>query len=141
MNRKILTYLIPVLATAMITLASCSNEDDLGEIFIDRNWKLSYFREGKTDTPVSKDYTVRFRETTFSATTPNGAIIEGYWKADNKKRTLQCTQVLVSNGSISGDTIATKMKTFFEKATGYGGDANYLQIKQQTGIYMQFHNR
>lgn len=125
----------------MIVLASCSTEDDLNEIFIDRKWKLSYFREGTATTPVSKDYTVRFRETTFSATTPDGAVIEGYWKADNKERTLQCSQVRVSNGNISRDTVATKMKTFFEKATGYSGDANYLQIKQQAGIYMQFYNR
>jgi hypothetical protein len=65
----------------------------------------------------------------------------GNWQADNKNRTLRCTNVRVGEGSIAKDTTATKMKLFLEKASSYNGDANWLQIRQQDNVYMQFHNR
>lgn len=138
------TYRIISSAMLLLTLlavASCDKSDDLDEIFLNHKWTLSFFREGKNIAPVKGDYTMTFQENTFSVATPAKAIIEGFWNADSKQHTFRCTNVRVTSGSIAGDTTATKMKNFIEKATSYGGDANALQIKIQDNAYMQFHNK
>ena len=37
--------------------------------------------------------------------------------------------------------IALKMKNILEKASGYSGDANSLQIIEMPNKFMQFHNK
>lgn len=130
-----------LLLLTLLAVTSCDKGDDLDEIFLNRKWTLSFFKEGKNITPVKGNYTITFQENTFSVATPAKAIIEGYWNADSKKHTFDCTNVRVTSGSIAGDTTATKMKSFIEKATSYGGDANALQIKIQDNAFMQFHNK
>lgn len=141
MNKRIYIKTAAFFACMAIFMTSCNNSDDLNEIFQNNTWKLSFFREGTSNTAVKGDYNVKFYDNSFTATTPSGAAISGMWKADNKSRTFNCTNIRVSNGNIGNDTTAIKMKTFFEKATTYQGDANYLQIKQQNNVFMQFHNR
>lgn len=134
--KKIL-YLI----TVALIFASCNNSDDLNEIFQSRTWKLSFFQEGTTRNIAKEGYNIMFYEGSFTANTPSGAAIAGNWQADNKSRTMRCTNVRVIQGNIAKDTTATKMKQFLERASSYNGDANWLQIRQQSNIYMQFHNR
>lgn len=124
-----------------ILFAGCDNSDDLGEIFQNHTWKLSFFQEGVTRSIAKDGYIIRFYESSFTANTPSGAAIVGNWQADNKNRALQCTNIRISEGSIANDTTAMKMKLFLEKASSYNGDANWLQIRQQSNVYMQFHNR
>lgn len=126
---------------ATLLLTGCESGDDLGEIFLNKTWKLSFFQEGRERNIAKEGYSIRFYESSFTANTPSGAAIVGNWQADNKNRTLRCTNVRVGDGSIAKDTTATKMKLFLEKAQSYNGDANWLQIRQQDNIYMQFHNR
>lgn len=130
-----------LLLLTLLAVTSCDKGDNLDEIFLNRKWTLSFFKEGKNITPVKGNYTITFQENTFSVATPAKAIIEGYWNADSKKHTFNCTNVRVTSGKIAGDTTATKMKSFIEKATSYGGDANALQIKIQDNAFMQFHNK
>jgi hypothetical protein len=132
--------------TIVLTLASltsCDSGDSLTDIFLSHPWKLSFFKEGTMITsPSSKVvYILKFYDTTFTFTTPGGATISGYWQADNKKRTFKCTQVRVTDGSISGDTIATKAQNILKNARYYEGDANWLQLQVQDNTYMQFHNK
>lgn len=134
--RKILFILITA-----ITLTGCDNSDDLSEIFQNRTWQLAFFQEGTTRNIAKDGYSIRFYESSFTANTPSGAAIIGNWQADNKKRTMRCSNVRINEGSIANDTTATKMKLFLEKASSYNGDANWLQIRQQNNVYMQFHNR
>lgn len=134
--KKIL-YLI----TVALIFASCNNSDDLNEIFQSRTWKLSFFQEGTTRNIAKEGYSIMFYEGSFTANTPSGAAISGNWQADNKSRTMRCTNVRVVQGNIAKDTTATKMKQFLERASSYNGDANWLQIRQQSNVYMQFHNR
>ncbi len=134
--KKILFILISTIA-----FIGCDNSDDLSEIFQNRTWKLSFFQEGNTRSIAKEGYIIRFYENSFTANTPSGAAIVGNWQADNKNRTLRCTNVRIGEGNIVNDTTATKMKLFLEKASSYNGDANWLQIRQQSHIYMQFHNR
>ncbi len=121
-------------------MASCNNEDDITDIFINRTWTLAFFNEGTTITPVKNDYNIRFFDSSFSATTPDGATISGTWTADGKERTFHCKSI-TTDRDISNDTIAVKMKTFLQKANEYSGDITHLLIKQQKNIYMQFYNR
>lgn len=130
-----------LLLLTLLAATSCDKSDDLDEIFLKQKWTLSFFREGKNITPVKGSYTMTFQESTFSVATPAKAIIEGFWNADSKEHTFRCTNVRVTGGSIAGDTTATKMKSFIEKATAYGGDANALQIKIQDNAFMQFHTK
>lgn len=126
---------------ATLLLTGCESGDDLGEIFLNKTWKLSFFQEGRERNIAKDGYSIRFYESSFTANTPSGAAIVGNWQADNKNRTLRCTNVRVGDGSIAKDTTATKIKLFLEKASSYNGDANWLQIRQQDNVYMQFHNR
>ena len=126
---------------ATLLLTGCESGDDLGEIFLNKTWKLSFFQEGRERNIAKEGYSIRFYESSFTANTPSGAAIVGNWQADNKNRTLRCTNVHVGDGSIAKDTTATKMKLFLEKASSYNGDANWLQIRQQDNVYMQFHKR
>lgn len=136
--RKKFTYAILLAIAACI--AGCNNEDDITDIFMNRTWTLAFFNEGTTITPVKNEYKIRFYDSSFSATTPNGAIIAGNWEADGKSRTFRCTSIS-TNGNISSDTTTQKMKMFLQKANEYAGDITYLQIKQQKNVYMQFYNR
>ena len=140
----------PMIKTKIILLllmsaaiVSCNSGDDLTEIFKSHTWKLSFFREGNRNTSPSGNsvYMLKFYDTTFAFTTKNGATITGYWQADNKDRTFQCSQVKVSNGSIAGDSIALKAEKFFKEARNYEGDSNFLKIMIQKNSFMQFHNK
>ncbi len=130
-----------LLLLLIFTATACEKNDDLEEIFLKQKWTLSFFREGKNINPVKGNYIINFQDATFSIITPTNATIEGMWNADNKNHTFHSSNVRVSNGSISNDTTATKMKSFIERATSYDGDANALQIKIQDNAYMQFHNK
>ncbi len=133
-------YLTTILFISIL-LCTCSQSDDITDIFMNRTWKLSFIKEGERNIDPKGIYNLKFFDGVFTTTTPKGATITGKWSADGDNRTFQCTQVNVSNGDIANDSIAKKMKVIFEKASKYEGDINYLQIKQQNNIYMQFHNR
>lgn len=126
-------------STILLIVASCAH-DDIGEIFIDRDWTLSLVKEGSVIRYSNKLYKVSFTEDAFNATTPSGSTISGKWNADNKNRSFHCWNIKTA-GSLKGDTIAEKMLNIFTNATSYDGDTNWLQIKQQKNTYMQFYNR
>lgn len=132
---------LPIILLASILFCACSQSDDIVDIFMNRTWKLSLIREGNKNIDPKGIYSLQFFDGAFTATTPKGATISGKWQADGSNRMFRCTQVSVSNGDISNDSIAKKMKNIFEKSESYNGDINYLQIKQQNNVYMQFHNR
>lgn len=123
----------------MLAVTGCSKDDDIGEIFVDREWTLSIVKEGAVEYYSSKKYNVKFTETQFNASTPGGASISGKWEADGGTRMFRCWDIRTS-GTIKGDTIAEKMLNIFNAATMYDGDTNWLQIKQDKNVYMQFYN-
>lgn len=126
-----------------IALCGCNDSDDINEIFMNRDWKLSFFREGVTPPqplPQDKIYILRFYDGSFAASSTNGAEITGNWSADSKTRDFACTNIR-TNSIAESDITASKMVTFLRKATHYDGDANWLQIKQTENVYMQFYNR
>ena len=124
-------------------VGSCDTGDDLGDIFLDHPWTLSFFKEGTkiTSPKQGATYKMTFYDNTFVLTTAGGVNITGNWVADNKERTFRCSQVKVANGSIAGDTIAMKAEYILKNARYYEGDANWLQIQIQKNTYMQFHNK
>lgn len=132
---------IVLLIIILTAVVGCDKGDDLQEIFQNRKWTLSFFREGSYINSIKGDYRIQFHENVFTATTPRGVLIEGYWEADNKKKSFRCRQVKITSGNIAGDTTALKMKSFLENATSYEGDANVLKIRELPNKYMQFHNK
>lgn len=134
MKRSILAMMI------FATLASCSKEDDIDDIFIERDWKLAFVQEGsiRRSNP-DKEYSILFAENTFQATLPGGKSITGNWKANGDTREFHCANVR-ANGSLGNDTIARKMLQILTNAQSYDGDTHYLKIKEQNNVYLQFHN-
>lgn len=121
--------------------ASCNTTDDINAIFRERTWYLTYIKDSNTERYPKKNlYSINFKNDNFEALMPNGAIIKGKWYADpDGQHTFNCTQTRVE-GSITGDTIAERMYSILKNAQNYNGDTNWLQIKQDKNIYMQFYN-
>lgn len=129
-----------IFAAVLLQCAVSCTHDNIEEIFIDREWTLSLIKEGAIERYSSKKYRVLFTEESFNAIMPSGSTINGKWKADNKNRSFQCWDISTS-GSFKGDTIGEKMLQIFTNATSYDGDTNWLQIKQQKNVYMQFYSK
>ncbi len=127
---------------AALSFVACNNEDDVQEIFIDRNWTLAFIQEGgEKNIPESAGYVLLFKSNTFTLTTPGNATISGNWHADGGSRTFRCNNIK-TNGNIGNDNIAKKMRNMLQNAVLYEGDTNYLQIIVQPGnAFMQFHNK
>ncbi|MBR5593250.1 MAG: DUF4847 family protein [Bacteroidaceae bacterium] len=131
-----------IFVLAMAAIASCNNSDDIGEIFIGHDWKLSYIKDGETTqwSPQGKVYNVKFASNSFDAFTPGGGRISGRWSANGNTREFRCTNIQ-SEGIDSNDTIATHIMQMFSNATSYDGDTHYLQIIKDKNHFMQFYNR
>ena len=123
-------------------LSACNNSDDVNEIFIGHNWKLTYIEEGGIRRWSSQEnpYGLTFAANTFSATTPSGGKISGRWSANGKTREFRCTNIH-TEGISASDTIARQMIQMFTEATSYDGDTHYLQIIKEKNNLMQFYNR
>lgn len=129
-----------IFATILVTAVIACKEDDINEIFVEREWKLTLIKDGgEMKYTQDKVYTIQFFDNTFKATLPNGGAINGNWKANGSTREFSCSNVRTS-GSFAGDTIAQKMVQILTNAKKYSGDTNWLQIKQQENVYMQFYN-
>lgn len=120
-------------------VASCSKDDDINEIFTDREWELSFIQEGSFRISSDKRYTITFGSSSFDAALPDGKSIKGKWKADGDKRTFSCTDVHATE-TITDDSIAGKMLKILTKAKKYEGDTHYIKIMEQNNVYLQFHN-
>jgi hypothetical protein len=124
----------------MSGVTACTSDDDLKEIFIDREWKLTYINDGSVKRYTKNSiYSVKFFDGSFKVSMPGGASIDGKWRANAKTREFQCSGIR-TGGNFTGDTLAQKMLQIFTNAKKYSGDTNWLQIKQNDNTYMQFYN-
>lgn len=126
----------------LTTIVACNNSDDISEIFIGHEWKLTYIEDGNMRRWPSQEnaYSLTFGANSFNATTPNGGKITGRWSADGKTRSFRCTNIM-TEGIGSNDTIAGLMKQILGEASSYNGDIHWLQIKTEKNHFMQFYNR
>ena len=131
-----------IFALSFALLAACNNSDDVGEIFVGHDWKLTFVEQGGTKRWSSREnaYGIMFAENSFNATTPGGGKISGRWSADGNTREFRCTNIR-TEGIGANDTIARQMIQLFNEATTYDGDTHYLQIIKDKSHYMQFYNR
>ena len=131
-----------ILVLALAAFAACDNSDDISEIFIGNDWKLSYTEEGGIRRWPSQEipYTLTFGANNFNAHTPNGGKISGQWSANGKTREFRCSNIR-TEGINANDTIARQMVQLFKEATAYGGDSHYIQIFKNKNHYMQFYDR
>ena len=81
--------------TLTLALAACNNSDDISEIFIGHDWRLTYIEEGGIRRWPAQDsgYSIMFGEYSFNATTPNGGRISGRWSANGETRQFSCTNI------------------------------------------------
>ena len=142
MRNIVKTAKYAIFAVALALVASCNDSDDISEIFIGHNWRLTYVEEGGIRRWPSQEnsYSLMFGETTFDAYTPNGGKIRGQWSANGKTREFRCTSIR-TEGISANDTIAMGMLQMFNDATYYDGDIHYLQIIKEKNHLMQFYNR
>ena len=127
---------------SLTAIVACNNSDDVSEIFIGNNWKLSFIEDaGVRRWPSQQSaYNLTFTANNFSATTPSGGRISGRWSANGKTREFRCNNIR-SEGIGANDTIANRMLQIFKNAATYDGDTHYLQIKKDRNQFMQFYNR
>ena len=128
--------------TLTLALAACNNSDDISEIFIGHDWRLTYIEEGGIRRWPAQDsgYSIMFGENSFNATTPNGGRISGRWSANGGTRQFSCTNIR-TEGINTGDTIARQMVEMLKEAKRYDGDIHFLQIIKEKNHLMQFYNR
>ena len=144
MERTVLKNIVRLFTLATFTLlfAACSKEDDLDEIFVGNNWKLSFVQNGTTrEVPEKGEYKFTFYDTTFRIVTPGGAIIGGNWEAGASSREFRCSNIMVT-GNIVTDAIASLVYDILRSAKSYEGDSHYLKInKLRNKEYIQLYNR
>lgn len=127
---------------SVFLLSGCNNEDNVEGIFTGKDWKLAFVDTGEGRLSAGQNvYLLTFTEQLFSLTTPSSAIISGNWVADGNSRSFVCSNVKISSGSISSDTLAQRVKSYFEKAQSYEGDDNTIKIFTSEGTYMQFYSK
>ena len=142
MRNIVKTAKYAIFAVALALVAACNESDDISEIFIGHNWRLTYVEEGGIRRWPSQEnsYSLMFGENSFNATTPNGGSISGRWSANGETRQFSCTNIR-TEGISATDTIARQMVEMFRNARKYDGDIHYLQIIKEKNHLMQFYNR
>ena len=128
-----------LLLLAVATLAACSREDDINEIFTGHTWQLTYIDDGGIRRwPAQTDkYSLQFTQTGFNASTPGGGSINGRWYADGSTREFHCSDVR-SSGIANNDTIGQIMLKQLKEAVSYDGDIHFLKIIKDKNQQMQF---
>ena len=139
MNRIKKTIRQALLLLAVATIAACSREDDINEIFSGHTWQLTYIDDGGIRRwPAQTDkYSLQFTQTGFNASTPGGGSINGRWHADGSTREFRCTDISSSNIA-NNDTIGRLMLKQLKEAVSYDGDIHYLKIIKDKNQQMQF---
>ncbi|MBR5860014.1 MAG: DUF4847 family protein [Bacteroidaceae bacterium] len=137
MKQVVKTIKRTIFAVALLAcIPSCTSDDDIDDIFIERGWTLTYIQEGSVRRNTEgKKYSLLFGEVAFTATTPDGSTITGEWKADGGTRSFTCYNVR-SSSNFQKDTIAKSMLNLLKNARKYEGDTHWLRIKQQENVYM-----
>ncbi len=128
-----------LLLLAVATIAACSREDDINEIFSGHTWQLTYIDDGGIRRwPAQTDkYSLQFTQTGFNASTPGGGTINGRWQANGETREFRCTDIR-SSGIANNDTIGQIMLKQLKEAVSYDGDIHYLKIIKDKNQQMQF---
>lgn len=132
---RIIILLLIALAPVIIS-TSCSKEDDIEEIFMDK----SFYINGATiqGTAMNEDvkqlyqhldsYYITFgSDGTFSGKLDRDCIIGGRWSADGKKKSIHFEINTFSNPSAS--ILSEKLKQIFSDAKTYSGDANVVIVQ------------
>jgi hypothetical protein len=128
-------YLLLVVAT----IAACSREDDINEIFTGHTWQLTYIDDGglRRWPGYNMSYSLQFTQTGFNASTPGGGSISGRWQANGETHEFRCTDISSSNIA-NNDTIGRLMLKQLKEAVSYDGDIHYLKLIKDKNQQMQF---
>ncbi len=132
-HTRILYTLLLLLPLAILT--SCSNEDDINEIFVGRTF---YFRSAKINgVQLNSDvkefyqadntYCISFTSGTFSGTMAKDTHISGHWSADGSSNEFRMT-FNNSEGINSSSELCQKLYNILKNATRYSGDSKIITI-------------
>ncbi|GEM_PF-621634 len=159
-------FLLAVTALSFVFLYGCDQSDDLPEIFLNKQWKLTDIYHDQNPPHQVKDYwlTEEERDASFKKLFENKGYfvirfeglgeenkitgdfigkattvdITGSWTADGKSKAFSANLQATSDG----DKLGTAFIKGLNAAYKYGGDANNLQIFFKDGSltkYLLFH--
>ena len=143
-----ITHILFATATIISILAfftSCSNEDDIEEIFIGRTWYMNGATVNglKLNSDIKNFYTsagpnayyISFAPSTFKGVMAEGKTFSGTWQADGKNQTI--TLKVTTPASL--DTPFDKqIYNIIVNTTRYTSGADFLQLKQDGGNIVIF---
>lgn len=133
----IITLLCIVMTAITCLFASCSNEDDIDEIFIGKTWymngatvnglrlnsdvKIFYTEDG------SGAYYITFSNGTFNGMMSAGDSFSGTWKANGKKQSITLD---VKNSPDMSTTFDRQIFNIISNSTSYSSGADFIKMKQ-----------
>lgn len=133
-----------ILTLVIVALTSCTREDDINEIFLNKCWYINGIcKEGKEATKEDLEtlfhsgkncYRIIFNDGTFIATLSPQNVITGAWSADGKKQTIHLYNV---DATSSSSTLDNRIIEIIQKANSYEGDANVLLIKKDKNNFIR----
>lgn len=133
------------LALTTLLISSCSQEDDINEIFIGKTWYMTGGRLNGSalNTEVANFYTnpeayvMIFQAGTFTGTLSSGVTFSGTWQvnAQNRKMSLN-----ISRSTSMSLPFDNNVYTVLKNITYYKGDSNYLELFQDNNNFIRFSN-
>lgn len=128
--------------------ASCSNEDDVDDIFVGRTWYIT----GATINGTSIDgdelkelyanpdtYYLNFAVQTFSGRLVAGSTLSGSWTADGKNHTITLQVSQASNTDAS--VVSRNIYNVLRNAKTYSGDTHYIILYADKQNYVRFYEK
>ena len=122
---------------ALFALTSCSQEDDIEEIFVGRTWYMNgaTINGMKLNSDISNFYTdagenayfITFSSGTFKGVLSAGANFSGKWEADGKHQSITMT---LDNKPTNMTTFDSNIYHILTGITSYQSGADFLQLKQ-----------
>lgn len=138
---KAIRFILLALIATLFT--SCSQEDDVNEIFVGKNWYIlnaTFNGTGMTPDDFAtfykngdKCYILRFTSNQFSGILSEGSTFTGNWSADGKSQSMKMQ--FDKEPAITND-IDNVLYKILRNTSKYEGDANVLTIKQDEGNYI-----
>ncbi len=133
---------LAVCCFTILSMAACSDEDSLEEIFSSHKWYVTNIYFTATNASALSDMSILYRKDSYYIEfSDNGTLrgktasqnpeFTGTWKADGSSRSLS---IKVSGNTSQNDGGASElMLKVLNNAASYSGDSNVLTIKTKNG--------
>ena len=143
---QFILFLIVACLPAFIA-TSCSQEDDIDEIFRGKSWKITgaCIRGTSLNGTDLKElynydnsYELVFVSNKINGILAPGSTFAGTWNASGKNRSFSCT--IDSYTNFDSSTLSTDLFNILLKCKEYKGDSNVLMLKADNANYIRLTN-